>query len=108
MFVTRQSAVNGKFLNVSVRLPTTPPVAQACFVCGPGSGPCLSPCLVPSIRALSQLLGFTGLGYVFDCIRERFPAWGAVNPPVQHIIPGDVGVEMMALCLLFKQSLQLR
>jgi hypothetical protein len=46
----------------------------------------------------------SALGYIFDCIGKWPGVFGAVNSPLQYIVPCDVGIEVMGFGLVFKES----
>src|SRR5580698_10243378 len=54
-----------------------------------------------------QLLVLSTLGRRFYGLGEGLGVFCAMNPPVQHIIPCDVGIEMVCLGLFFEFGLQL-
>lgn len=54
-----------------------------------------------------QLLVLSTLGRRFYGLGERLGVLRAVNPPIQHVVPCDVGIEMMFLGLWFEFCLQL-
>ena len=52
------------------------------------------------------LLAFALLGYFFHSITKWFGAFRAMNSSIQHVIPCDVGIEMVSFGLVLEQRLQ--
>jgi hypothetical protein len=52
-----------------------------------------------------MLLVFAALGYVFHGVEKRLRSFRTMNSPIHHIVPCDVGIEVMSFGLLFEQSL---
>ena len=53
----------------------------------------------PIAHDTSGLLFLAALGRRFYSLGERLGVFRAMYPPVEHIIPSDVGIEMMLLSL---------
>lgn len=57
-----------------------------------------------SSASLGKLLVLTALGNIFHGIEERLGVFGAMDPPLEHIVPCDEWIEIMSFGLLFEQS----